>query len=68
MKRVKPNDSMWAIVPYITPKRCDSEFSCKVDIDITNLCDFVDKLNESGTNCIVLTIGTIREENGKKNC
>ena len=47
-KWVRPNDSIGAIVPYIMPRRCDAEVSCKVEIDITNLCDFVDKMNESG--------------------
>lgn len=47
-KWVRPNDSIGAIVPYIMPKRCDSEVSCRVKIDITKLCNFIDKLNNSG--------------------
>ena len=45
---VAPNDSIGAIVPYIMPKRTEAEVSCKVDIDITNLCNFIDDLNETG--------------------
>lgn len=47
-KWVKPNDSIGAIVPFIMPKRTDAEVSCKVNIDITNLCNFVDEKNKEG--------------------
>ena len=45
-KWVKPNDSIGAIVPFIMPKRTEAEVSCKVTIDITNLCNFVDQKNK----------------------
>ena len=47
-KWVKPNDSIGAIVPYIMPKRTDAEVSSRVEIDITNLCNFIDDLNKNG--------------------
>ncbi len=45
-KWVKPNDSIGAIVPFIMPKRTEAEVSCKVTIDITKLCNFVDQKNK----------------------
>lgn len=47
-KWVKPNDAIGAIVPFIMPKRTEAEVSCKVNIDVTNLCNFVDKKNKEG--------------------
>ena len=47
-KWVKPNDSIGAIVPFIMPKRTEAEVSCKVTIDVTNLCNYVDAKNKKG--------------------
>ena len=47
-KWVKPNDSIGAIVPFIMPKRTEAEVSCKVNIDVTKLCEFIDQKNKNG--------------------
>ena len=44
-KWVKPNDAIGAIVPFIMDRRTDSEVSSKSLIDVTKLCEFVDKQN-----------------------
>ena len=43
---IKPKDSIQALVPFIMPRRCDAEVSSQVEIDITNLIEFVDDLNK----------------------
>lgn len=45
-KYVKPKDAIQALIPYIMPKRCDAEISSHIDIDITNLCKWVDGQNK----------------------
>ena len=45
---VKPKDSVQAIVPFLMDKRCDAEVSYNLKMDITELCNWVDDLNESG--------------------
>lgn len=47
-KWVKPKDAIQGIVPYLMDKRTDAEVSCQVEIDLTELCKWVDKQNESG--------------------
>ena len=47
-KWIKPKDGIAAIMPYIMNKRADAEVSSQLLIDVTNLCNFVDKQNESG--------------------
>jgi len=42
---VKPNDAIQAIVPFIMYNRCDAEVSSKVDIDVTELINYIDKKN-----------------------
>ena len=43
---IKPKDTIQAIVPFIMPKRCDAEVSSQVEIDITDLVEFVDQQKE----------------------
>lgn len=48
-KWIRPQDSIGAIMPFIMPKRTDAEVSSKVVLDVTKLCEYVDRINESGT-------------------
>ena len=43
---IKPKDTIGAIMPFIMPKRCDAEVSSRVEMDITELVEYVDKKNK----------------------
>ncbi len=43
---IRPKDTIQAIVPFIMKNRCDAEVSCQVDMDVTELVKYVDKINE----------------------
>ena len=45
-KWVRPKDTIQAIVPFIMPKRCDAEVSSKVDIDVTELIQYIEEKNQ----------------------
>lgn len=50
-KIVKDPDPFHSIVPYIMPKRTESEVSSRLEIDITEALKFIEKSNkEKGTN------------------
>lgn len=45
-KRVRNLDGMHAIMPYIKPKRCDSDVYINTKIDMTNLVKYMDDLKK----------------------
>ena len=45
-KLIKPNDAIGEIMPFIMPKRTESEVSSQMDIDITKLVEYVDNYNK----------------------
>ncbi len=45
---VKPNGAIEGIFPFIFDKKVDAEVSSTIDIDIEELCKYVDKQNKSG--------------------
>ena len=45
-KLIKPNDAIGGIMPFIMPKRTESEVSSQMDIDITKLVEYVDNYNK----------------------
>ena len=43
---IKPNDAIGGIMPFIMPKRTESEVSSQMDINITKLVEYVDNYNK----------------------
>ena len=47
-KIIKPSGAVEGIFPFIFDKKVDAEVSSTIDIDIEDLCKYVDKKNKSG--------------------
>ena len=47
-KYIKPEGSIAAIFPFIFDKRTESEVSSTIDIDVEELCKYVDEKNKKG--------------------
>lgn len=43
---VKPKDSIGVLMPFIFPKKTESEVSMTRDFDVTKLCHYVDQINQ----------------------